>query len=125
MLLPFALFLAISCSFGPDPGEVAAQSAKQYYDYLVEEKYDAFVDGQYHADSLPDEYRNQLIANAKMFVAKQQQDHRGIRHVQVVQGKVDSTKQQAEAFLMLTYGDSTSEEVLVPMVLKNGLWYLR
>ena len=34
-----------------DPSDVAAHAAKQYYDYLLEDKYEAFVDGQYRPNS--------------------------------------------------------------------------
>ena len=57
-----------------DPSDVAAHAAKQYYDYLLEDKYEAFVDGQYRPDSIPASYREQLIVNAKMFVGQQKEE---------------------------------------------------
>ena len=37
----------------------------------------------------------------------------------------DSTQQYTSVLLMLCYGDSTSEEVIVPMVEHNGRWMMK
>lgn len=120
----FVLATFLGCG-GADPGEVAAHAAKQYYDYLLQEKYDAFVDGQYRPDAIPSSYREQLIANAKMFMNQQSQEHRGIKEVRIVNAQTDTAHHAANVFLLFAYGDSTSEEVNVPMVEHEGIWYLR
>jgi len=116
--------LLLGCS-RPDPGEVAARAAKQFYDYLLEGKYDAFVDGQYREGEIPQGYREQLITNAQMFVGQQKNKHRGIKEVRVVNAKVDTALHSANVFLVFTYGDSTNEEICVPMLEHEGIWYLR
>lgn len=108
-----------------DPSDVAAHAAKQYYDYLLEEKYEAFVDGQYRPDAIPDSYRSQLIENVKMFVGQQKKEHRGIKEVRIVDAQADTAQHAANVFLLFAYGDSTSEEINVPMVEHEGIWYLR
>lgn len=108
-----------------DPSDVAAHAAKQYYDYLLEEKYEAFVDGQYRPEAIPSSYRDQLIDNAKMFVGQQKKEHRGIKEVRIVDAKADTAQHAANVFLLFAYGDSTSEEINVPMVEHEGIWYLR
>ena len=125
-LLTFPLWgwLGWGCS-RPDPADVAAQAAKQYYDYLLEGKYDAYVDGQYRPDSIPESYRAQLIMNAKMFMGQQQREHRGIKETRIVNAVADTARHEANVFLVFCYGDSTTEEVCVPMVEQNGLWQLR
>ena len=67
----FVALLVVGCSMGPDPGEVAAQAAKEYYMQLLAGKYEHYVDGFYRPDSIPPSYRRQLIHNAKMFVGQQ------------------------------------------------------
>lgn len=119
------LLLGVWACGGKDPGEVAAHAAKQYYDYLLQEKYDAFVDGQYRPDAIPSSYREQLIANSKMFMSQQAQEHRGIKEVRIVDAKADTAQHAANVFLLFAYGDSTSEEINVPMVEHEGIWYLR
>ena len=121
----FVALLAVACSSGPDPGEVAAQAAKEYYTQLLAGKYEHYVDGFYRPDSIPASYRRQLIDNAKMFVGQQKDERRGILDVRVVNAVADTTKRSADVFLIFAYGDSTSEEVVVPMVQHRGVWYMR
>lgn len=126
-ILPFSLFLLLflSCSEKHEETDVVGAAAKQYYNYLIVGNYEAFVDGQYHRDSISLQYREQLIANAKMFIAQQRREHRGLYEVQVKKTSVNEKAHSADAFLVFVYGDSTREEVLVPMVEHKGLWYLR
>lgn len=125
LLYVVALFVAASCASGPPPDEVAAQAAKVYCDQLLAGKYDQYVDGFYCPDSLPDSYREQLIVNAKMFVGQQQDEHRGIREVRIVNAKADTARHVADVFLVFAYGDSTTEQIVVPMVEQEGVWYMR
>lgn len=117
--------LLCACQETPSQSDIAARAAKAYYDQLLEGKYEQFVDGHYQPDSIPAVYREQLVANAKMFIGQQQKEHRGICQVNVVRADVDTAAHAAHVFLTFLYGDSTSEEVVVPMVFQDGLWYLR
>lgn len=121
------VFCALCCRCGhkPTPGDVAAQVAKTYYDLLLDGRYDRFVDGRYMPESIPASYREQLITNVKMFMGEQETMHRGLKKVCVVRAKADTSGRVADVFLLFVYGDSTSEEVLVPMVEHRGTWYLR
>ena len=125
VLIVSCQLLIVNCSTRPDPADVAAQTAKQYYDYLLEGKYEAFIDGQYRPDSIPGSYREQLIMNAKMFMGQQQREHRSIKETRIVNAEADTARHEANVFMVFCYGDSTTEEVLVPMVENKGIWYLR
>ncbi len=106
--------------------ELAGNAAKQYYSYLLAGDYDAFVDGTLREDSiLREEYRVQLLENARMFMAQQQTEHQGIKSVSVKKVDIDSLKSTANVFLILNYGDKGTEQVLMPMVKSNGLWYMK
>ncbi len=124
----FAFLLFTGCGgkdSGPDAAQLAAQAAKVYYDQLLRGDYESFVDGRYQPTRIPQGYREQLIANAKMFVGQQEKEHKGIKGVAVASAKADTAKHIADAFLTFIYGDSTREEVVVPMVERKGTWYLR
>ena len=54
-----------------------------------------------------------------------QQQHKGISSVEVSSAKTDSSLHCTNVFLLLCFGDSTKEEVCVPMVYKNGLFWMR
>lgn len=117
--------LFVACGSEPKSDDVVAQTAKVYYDHLLHGQYDHFVDGTYRPDSIPDSYREQLIANARMYVAQQQKERGGICDVAAVGALVDTARHQGNAFVMLTFADSTREEIVVPMVYHNGVWYMR
>jgi len=115
----------LSCGKEDDPGVIAATTAKGYYDLLVQEKYDEYVDGLYKPDSIPESYRKQLVDNAKMFIGQQKEEHGGISEVRIIDCKADTSRHIANAFLTLTFGDNSTEEVVVPMVEVNGRWLMR
>ena len=119
MLLPMA------CKKAPTPAEIAAHAAKGYYDQLLAGKYEDFVAGTYMPYKIPDSYRRQLVDNARMFVAQQDQEHKGIKKVKILDAKADTVKHVANVYLIFEYGDNTHEEVCVPMVEKKGVWYTR
>ncbi len=124
-VLCLALMALSSCKKEVNHEEVVSAAAKQYYSYLLSGDYESFVDGTWHADSLRPAYRLQLLENAKMFMAQQRKEHGGIKDVEVKTVDVDSLLTRADVFLELSYGDGGREEVLLPMVCHDGLWYLR
>lgn len=125
----FLLFpLLAACSgkpSGPDAASLAAQAAKVYYDQLLKGDFGSFVDGRYQPTQMPESLRQQLIANAKMFVAQQEKDHKGIKTVSVTDARADTAKHVANAFLTFSFGDGTKEQVVVPMVEVKDVWYMR
>ena len=52
-------------------------------------------------------------------------DHSGLAAVQAISAKTDTARHVGRAFLMLCFADSTKEEIVVPMVLHDGNWYLK
>ncbi len=125
LLYLFVAMVIVACTSSLDQGEVAARAAKEYYGYLLQGNIALFVDGHYRPDSIPDTYREQLITNTKMYVNQQNEEHRGIKDIRIVDTKTDMQKHAANVFLVLSFGDSTSEEIVVPMVESGGVWYLR
>ena len=124
----FFLVLIAACSgkpSGPDDASLAVQAAKVYYDQLLKGDYESFVKGRYQPTAMPESLHRQLVANAKMFVAQQEKEHRGIKSVAVSEGRADTTHHVANAFLTFSYGDGTKEQVVVPMVEVKKVWYMR
>lgn len=119
-----AALLLAACKDEPKE-DFAAKAAKAYYDSLVKGRYAEYVDGFCNADSLPQSYRDQLIVNAKQFAAQQLTDHGGIADVRTVTSRTDSVNGRTDVFLLLCFGDSTKEEVVVPMVECGGVWKMK
>lgn len=92
---------------------------------MLEGKAEAFVEKMDMPDSIPEMYREQLVANIKMYIAQQQDEHHGIKKVDVQNCINDSLQPTAQAFLMICYGDSTVEEIVIPMVKRDGKWLMK
>ena len=127
LFLPLLLVLCLwaGCSNQPTPEELAGQAAKEYYDHLVAGNYEAFLNGKVGADSLPADYRQQLLQVYEHFVQKQEKAHGGIAKVTISNTRSDTLQQLMQTFLILTFCDSIQEEIVVPMVEYNGRWYMK
>ncbi len=108
--------LFVSCGGEVSPQELAAVSAKGYYEHLISGEYEAYLSGVNMADSLPGGYREQLLTNARQFMARQKEEHGGITGVSVVGASTDSVAGHTNVFLLLSFADSLREEVVVPML---------
>ena len=109
----------------PTPEELAGLAAQGYYRHLVAGEYERFLEGRVGADSLPDDYREQLLAGYRQFIAQQQKAHQGIREVRVSTASTDSLAGSVNVMLILSFGDSIDEEIVVPMVEHNGSWRMK
>lgn len=123
----FAILLlgVVACREEADQTAVVADIARMYYGCLLDGKYEEFVACMDMSEKVPADYRSQLADNAKMFMAQMREEHKGIDSVLVCRASLDSTACSASVFLMLHYGDSTVEQVVVPMVKRGEVWYMR
>jgi len=108
------------------PEEMASLAAKGYYDHLIHGEYEQYLQGKDGLDMHSEEgYRSQLMDNCHQFMHQQEHVHRGIHEVRVVNVKTDTLHKHTNVFMMLCFGDSTNEEIVVPMVERNGRWYMK
>ena len=107
------------------PEQAASLAAKGYYQHLVSGEYEKFLEGKEGSDSLPDLYREQLLTGYRQFMAQQQRLHQGVREVSVSNARRDTLASYVSVFLLLSYGDSTREEIVVPMVELDGRWRMK
>ena len=120
-----AAFAVLTACSSPTPEELAALAAEGYYRHLMAGEYEQFLEGRAGADSLPDDYREQLLAGYRQFMAQQQRDHQGIRDVRVTSATTDTVAGHTNVMLVLSFGDSIDEEIVVPMVERNGKWKMK
>jgi len=120
------VFLVLVAACGsPTREELASLAAKGYYQHLIDGDYEHFLEGREFAGSLPDDYRSQLIDCYSQFMAQQQAARGRIKEVSISRAFTDSTQNYTSVLLTLCYADSTSEEVVVPMVERNGRWMMK
>ena len=119
------MILTGACS-SPTREELASLAAKGYYDHLIHGEYEQFLEGKDLLETSDDaDYRSQLLDNYRQFMEVQYSAHGGIRDVRIVRAKTDSLQTYTNVFLTLCFGDSTNEEIVVPMIEKEGRWRMR
>lgn len=74
---------------------------------------------------IPDDYRRQLLKNFEQFCVRQKEEHKGIDSVSINHAEFFEKDSTASVFLLLHFGDSTTEQIVVPMLKKKGLWIMR
>ena len=108
-----------------DQGELAARAAKFYYEQLLKGKYEAFLEGENRPGKLPDGYRKQLLINLQQFMEQQKSQHKGIDSISLASSVFSEKDSTASVFLLFHYGDKTTEQVVVPMIKRKGVWMMR
>ena len=123
----FILNLIVLCACSSTPEEQAARAARGYYQCLIDDRPEEFLQGKANADSLPDSYRAQLLKAINQYRAEMLDKHNGLNEVQVSDNvaRRDTSLNLTYAFLLLCYGDSTEEEITVPMVKHDGQWLMK
>ena len=105
---------------------LASLAAKGYYDHLIHGEYEQFYEGMDQREFTSEaDYRSQMLDNLRQFMARQEKEHHGILEVRVSNAATDTVQQFTNVFLVLCFGDSTNEEIVVPMVERNGSWRMK
>ncbi len=100
------------------------RAAMQAMTDLRSASYDKYIDAMADAECFSDGYRQQLSALLAQHVADIQQQRGGWQSVDIVGD--DIWGDSAMVFVQMTFADSTSEEVMLPMVCDaDGEWHLR
>ena len=63
--------------------------------------------------------------NLRQFMAQQEEAHHGIREVRISNVQTDTAQKITNVFLVLCFGDSVNEEIVVPMVERQGRWRMK
>ena len=120
-----AVVMMAACSRTVDQEQLVANTAMLYCQYLIDGKYDDFVAGIDQRVEPAAGYAEQLRANAKMFVAAQAKTRGGVVGINVTGAEVSPKEHTAAAYILLHYADSTKEQVVLPMVERDGVWFMR
>lgn len=113
---------------GPSTDSLAAEAgraAKGYYDQLLAGQLDNYVAGLDGTQKATAIYRQLQRDNARLFLHRQDTLHQGIKAVEVDSTHFSAKDSTARVFLRMSYGDGTKERVLLPMLCRKGVWYMR
>ena len=107
------------CSDGRYTHKAAKEAAEKYYTMLIQGKYGQFVDGFADSESLPEDHKKEMADVMRQFMAEGNMPN--LRSVEAVS---DSLAEDSTAYVMLQlhFADSTSEQVGLPLILKEGKW---
>lgn len=124
LLYYFMALVTASCIVSACKKELSArETAEKYYGYLIKGDVDAYMRGMADYDSLPEGYRQQLRDMFLQHIDEEQKLRNGICAARAVGDTV--CNEVTHVFVLLTYGDSTSEQVSLPMVLTDKGWRMK
>ena len=115
------LTILFACS-GDDHSR-ARRAAEKSYEYLQKGKYEKFVGEIAYADSMSEDYRAQMVDLVHEYAASLQQAHGAFSEITAVGDTI--VGDQAHVYLQITFTDSTSEEIGVPMVKVGKKWKMQ
>ena len=122
MLLSIVFFIT-GCSDKKTPDD-ACQAAETYYGYLIRGDVDAYMRGLHEYDSLSDEYRSQLRDMFLQYLEHERQLRGGLTEAHALRDTlIDSLS--AHVFVEVVFGDSTREEVSLPLVRTVDGWRMK
>lgn len=122
-----AAILFLSCSEKPQRdfhGEMQA-AAEQYYNLLMDGRYEDFVDGLYSPDSLPEDYRSQLVDAVAQYRVNETQRRGGLEGFQVLGDSLAPDSCSGFVTIQLLFGDKSTEEIILPLVDDQGVWKMK
>lgn len=117
----FGVSVWVSC--GDGEGEKADQAALTYYNHLIEGRYAEYVSAIAYSDSMTESYRNQMVDLTAQYAAREKELRGGLVAVCVLGDTIAGDV--ANVFLEVTFGDSTREEIALPMVKCGGVWKMQ
>ena len=126
----FIALLLFACGSKPDSETLtseqqAMEACRNYYEALYDGHYEKFLNGRVNADEMPERFRQAMTNNLKQHVAKTRQEHRGVERIDEKSAKRDTSLHVMMVYLLVNYGDTTKEEIVVPMVESDGDWKMK
>lgn len=105
--------------------EDAAAVALEAYKALYRGQTGRFLDLCAHSSKFTGGYHDQMLLNYRRHVEHVDTTRQGVKAVSVVNAEKDESLQMVKVNLLLSYGNGTSEEIVVPMVKSNGEWKIK
>lgn len=104
--------------------EKVKEAAVTYYNYLIQGEYERYIAGIAYRDSMTEEYRVQMVDLAAQYAAREKEVRGGLLEVHALSDTILDGG-TAFVFLEVLFGDSTREEISMPMVLCGEEWKMQ
>lgn len=129
VIVPALMFSCGNKEKKDDPLLVKAPSigkVEKLYKPYCDEDFETYIGHILSVQDKSEAYRTQVINMLKQQMQLAVEDHLGILKVTVT--RVEQSKAHplyADAYLLLNYGDNTSEQTVLPLVYQNGKWWIK
>lgn len=122
-LLAVLFGAAVWVSCGGRKEEEVDKAALTYYTHLIEGRYADYVSAIAYSDSMTESYRSQMVDLTAQYAAREKELRGGLASVRVLGDTIAGDV--ASVFLEVTFGDSTREEIALPMVKCGDVWKMQ
>ena len=120
----FSALVMASCGGDKSTAADEARAAAEcYYSYLIEERYDQYVNAIHDSHNMSEAYRSEMADLMAQYVYGEKKRRNGLKSVKALDATVDD--RLAEVKLQITYGDKSQEVISVPLVNVAGVWRIR
>ena len=124
LCLVFVLLFVACKKQEADNFDDVRQAAEHYYGYLINGDAERYVEAIHNYPAMDEEYRAQLRDMIRQYIDDEQRTRGGIIAAHAVREiVVDSL--QTHVFLDVLFGDSTCEQVSLPMVRTDEGWKMK
>ena len=104
------------------PSEIAETA----YAHIIKGEYDEYLSGAYRVyDSIPQRYHNSLVNVLKQAAENEKKERKGMVSAKAIAENTNEKATYSVVRIDITYGDSTKEEIVVPVIKYNGRWRLK
>ena len=117
------LFLLLLTACSGDDHIRVRRAAEKDYEYLRKGKYEKYVAEIAYADSMSEDYRAQMVDLIHEYAEQLHRQHGGMTDIAAMNDTI--LGDLAHVYLQITFTDSTSEEVGVPMVKVGKKWKMQ
>lgn len=116
-----------SCNGDKAEGDdlASAKQAKEYYEALYRGDVERFLSNTYAMDSIPEDYRGELLENLRVFVTQTTKEHGKLIDIEPLRVEKNAEDSTQNAFLLLVFQDSTKEEIVQRMSALGDRWIMK
>lgn len=133
VFLPLSLtclmVLLLVCCNKPQPVQedpfytTPSRAAEYFYTSLMEDRYPDCLEVMAR-DTVPEDLHQETLDMLAEYASQMKTNKEGLQAVEVISEEALSDS-LAQVLMSFTYGDGTSERVLVPMICRNQRWALQ
>ena len=125
LLLSLLLAACSSSNSGDGLQPPSAKEVMEYYELYRSGNYAEYVKAMQSCDDKPADFCKQMADALKQHAARIKEEKGGTVGAEFLRTELHAEHSAADAYLSVTYGDSTKEEVILPLVFCQDKWRLK